>query len=283
MIFRLQIQFCCIVVLLFAQVQDTHAQVGTLWGGDFGGEVYRIDPSNGNRETVFEFPFLGSTPRTIGGLAYDQTTGSIVGVSGGSLFGEQITFFRFDPFAASPSPEILGTYEPVFDTTNTVSGVAFDSDGNFYLNEDNGTNEQLVQYDLESRSVLNVYDLPRPANFNVGGLDVGRNSSEILAIHVTSELVFAFGAPNGPVDTIGSFSQEGFTNAIAYDSINDRYFRSDNRLIEFDPVSGATVRVLSDDDYHGLAFVTASAVPEPTPILLLLPCSLVCLVTRRRA
>lgn len=279
MIYRLQTLICCLIAVLFAQPQDVHAQFGTLWGGDFGGEVYRIDPSNGNRESVFEFPFGGSTPRTIGGLAYDSATRAIFGVTGGSLFDEEVVLFRFDPFANSPTPEILGTYDPVNVSTNRVTGVAFDGAGNFFLNEANGLDSQIIQYDLFNMSVVNVYDTPSPANFNVGGLDVGRNSSEILGIHSTREFVFSVGTPNGPVDSIGSFSQQGFTNAIAYDPFDDRYFLSDTRLVEFDPVSGATLRVVSDDSYTGLAFI---AVPEPTSALFPVLCSLAFLVPRRR-
>ena len=279
MIPRTTILLCCILAFLAIEVPSSRAQVGTLWGGDLGGEVYRIDPTDGSRESVFEFEFGGSTPRTITGLAYDETTRSIVGVTGGRLFNTQVNLFRFDPFLDSPTPELLGTYETVNASTSYISGVAFDSDGNFFLNELNSLDDQLIQFDLDTETVVNVFDTPSPANFNVGGLDVGRNPAEIQAIHASSELVFSFGIPAGPVDSIGSFSQVGFTQAIAFDSINDRYFLSDTRLIEFDPVSGETLRVVSEDSYHGLAFV---AVPEPTSALLLVPCSLVLLGQRRR-
>jgi hypothetical protein len=100
------------------------ASGGSLWGADFSGSVYEIDPFTGDERTVFEFPFGGDVPREINSLAFDPTRNRIVGVTGGQLFGNPLVLFQFNPFEPNPVPQILGEYQP---TTNAsyVSGLAF--------------------------------------------------------------------------------------------------------------------------------------------------------------
>ena len=255
-----------VVVLCVPLVSHQGAHGGWLWGGDYSGTVSRIDPDTGDETPVFQFPFEGDVPWTINGLAFDPGNNRMVGVTGGDLFDDPIVLFQFNPHSTNPVPAVIGTYEPVT-SAQYVTGLAFDDSGFLYLSEKNALDDQLVQFDLDNMSVVNVYDLPAPANYNTNGLDSGRSPGEILAIHGSDELVFSIDVPGGPTATIGSFSQVGFTNAIAFDPENGRFFMSDTRLIEFDPYASGVMRVVSDASYNGLAY---APVPEPSGLLLVL-------------